>query len=315
MKSVLLFLLLAGSALAQKASSPAPTPARIEADYWEGAIILNVGEMSVAPHQTGRFQAEVKIEKEGWVTSYSGGLGYPKEFGPKELRFTVANASRTDLLCKDRDETIVNFIYYGPSWPDIQGYGYHLRAGDRLRVSLEIDNKNGNSIENASLSIDLKYQLLNEPPFRRDAYPMWFNSRGCGAFDYDLNTGKNISSGTFEIPVTGTLVALQGALRSDAEYLEAKNRSRELTFLRQDWMGRFPLPLVKPKPGNEFRVDQGDFVAVEAAYNNPSGSEAKDAGIGVALGLFVPVDDAKMKSFEKKEDSATAQPTAAKPRD
>ena len=312
MKSVFFFFLIACTAFAQTASPP--LPAHVETDYVNDAIFLRVGGMNIAPHQTGHFQAEATIEKEGWITTYLGDMMWAPAFPPTNLHFTVSNTSRTDLLCKDRDETIASYAIGGPSWPDMREYGYHLRQGDRLKINVELKNDDEQPIKDGRVIIDLKFQRINEPPFRRDAYPMWFNTRGCGPVDFDLKPGKNISSGTFEIPVTGTLVALQGGLREDAEYLEVANRSRELTFLHQQWNGpEHPLPLVTPKAGTEFRVDQGDFIAVAAGYNNPSNKEAKDAGMGAALGLFVPVDEAKMAAFEKKKDAATAKATAADP--
>ncbi len=312
MRSVFLVFLLASSALAQNASSP--LPARVESEFVDGSFFLRVGGMNIAPHQTGRFQAEVIIDRDGWLTSYLGKFLWEPAVPPKNLHFTVSNTSRTDLLCKDRDETLVRYVIGGPTWPDVREYGYHLRKGDRLKIGVEFRNDDEQPIKNGRVIIDLKFQSINDPPFRRDAYPMWFNTRGCGPAEFDLKAGKNISSGTFGIPVTGTLVALQGGLRENAEYLEVANRSRELTFLHQQWNGpEHTLPLVTPKPGTEFRVDQGDFVGVAAGYNNPSATELKDGGIGLALGLFVPVDDAKMASFEKKKDSATAKPTAAEP--
>ncbi len=143
---------------------------------------------------------------------------------------------------------------------------------------------------------------------------MWFNARGCGPTDFDLKPGRNISSGSFEIPLDGEIVALQGSLRDYAEYLDVENRSREMTFLHQlaplvkDGVTQ-PLPIVTPPPGTEFRVDRGDFVAIAAAYNNPGKTDVKAAGSGVALGLFVPIDESKMALLEKKrqkEDTAAA---------
>jgi hypothetical protein len=270
--------------------------------------------MNVMPHQTGRFQAEVTVQEEGWLTSYSGEFLWSPAFPAKNLQFAVSNTSRSDLLCKGRDEIVVGYALGSPTWPTLREYGYHLRKGDRLKINVVLENKDEQPIKDGRVIIDLKFQPITEPPFRRDAYPMWFNTRGCGPMNFDLKAGRNISSGTFEIPATGLLVALQGGLRENAEYIEVLNRSRELTFLHQQWNGpEHPLPLVTPKAGTEFRVDQGDFVAIAAGYNNPSGTEDNDAGIGVALGLFVPVDETKMAAFDKKADSATTTATAADP--
>jgi hypothetical protein len=306
----LALLLLISTAFAQiKPAAPSASTLEIIPSENDSTLTLLSGELTVPAHATRefRFAADTPGKVEGWITSVRE-LSLHGGDGQESLvpHAQVINASRNDLLCKGRDEIIGQFGQHEqPMWPDLEEYGYHVRPGDRLGLILSFENRSDQPVQLKHVGVTVKFQPINEPPFRRDAYPLWFNSRGCGPAEFDLKPGKNIYSGTFEIPVTGTLVALQGALREHAEYLDVENRSREKSFLHQAWTGPAqPLPLVIPLPGEEFRVDQGDFVAIAAGYNNPDKNDAKAAGTGVALGLFIPVGDTKIAQFAKKQPPA-----------
>lgn len=311
MKALIFALMISCLSFAQEAPLTIPATLQMAEDSSGFSITVDLLQVPKTAPFPLTIHADATIAVDGWIISSKSTL----ETWSSDMRIvdTIAaqfvNLERQDLLCKGASERIAGFGEDGPTWPEMTDFGYRVHKGDRVQVQLRVQTRGAESF-----TFEFGFQPMESGPFRRDAYPMWFNARGCGPVDFDLKPGKNISSGTFEIPVTGTIVALQGGLRENAEYLEVVNRSREITFLRQEWKRPAqPLPLVTPKAGTEFRVDQGDFIAVAAGYNNPSNKEAKDAGMGAALGLFVPVDDAKMAAFEKKKDAATAKATAAEP--
>jgi hypothetical protein len=112
MKRVPLVFLLTCTAVAQNA--PLPTPVDIRVHHVDVAVWLDLSLLEVAPHTAGHFAGQVILEKEGWFTAYYSHIGYAPEFGPKEVRFTVSNASRSDLVCKGRDEISLSFAEGSP---------------------------------------------------------------------------------------------------------------------------------------------------------------------------------------------------------
>jgi len=301
MKPLIFALLISCLSLAQEAPLAIPATLQTSEDGSGLSLAVDLLRIPKTAHFPLRIHADATMPADGWIISSTPML----QEWPTDMRVEgtiaaqIVNLERQDLLCKGKEERIAGFGEDGPSWPELKDFGYRIHRGDRVQVQILIQARGARSV-----AFEFGFQSLESGPYRGDAYPMWFNTRGCGPVDFDLKPGKNISSGTFEIPVTGKLVALQSGLRVGAEYLEVLNRSRELTFLRQNWTGINPLPLVTPKASTEFRVDQGDFVAVAAGYNNPTATEEKDGGIGVALGLFVPVDNAKMAQWTKKTEAS-----------
>lgn len=52
-------------------------------------------------------------------------------------------------------------------------------------------------------------------------------------------------------------------------------------------------------PGG-YKFSAGDVLKTTATYDNPTGKFLRDGAMGIAVGYFVPNDDAKMAALRRK---------------
>jgi hypothetical protein len=323
MKSLLLCLLLSLSAFGQSApAAPAdikndnttasqPIPLKFDVSYIEGPdsqITLSSYQFTAAAHSRPHYVGEVALEREGWIYGLKevdhpsiGEQNAQVAFtnatpDDKNLQLTVTNPGRGDILCQGREETLVRFGGGRPWWPNLDGFGYHVRKGDHLKVDIRVDNPKNVPLNDGSLNVVMYFQPIDSGANRQDVYPLWFDTKGCGPSEYDLKPGKNIASGSFEISVDGNIVALQGALRKFGQQLVVSNVTHDEELLNTTTN---PPVLAKPANNLDWHLAKGDFVSISASYDNPEKRDLKIAATGIALGLFVPSDPAAVESLNK----------------
>jgi len=307
MRCIVAALFLFSSALF--AQDKLATPIQLSAGFnYNGSTLTpELGPIAVPAHTRlgapgSRFEMTIKVPEEGWITSFDHvQMNDPDtDAASLDLLVTVSNPERQDLLCRGREERIVNYGPGRPAWPNLDGYGYHVKAGDHLHMVVALGNSGVKPIGWKSMSIVFNFQPYNEGALRRDVLPMWFDVKGCGDSAFDLKPGTNISSGSFEVPMDGKLLAVQPALQKNATELDLDNHSHTEKFVHVVPKSDGGLPLQTPAEGAEWRLPKGDFLTISATYNNPDNKDAKAAATGIALGLFAPTDETAVSKMEKK---------------
>ena len=301
MKSLLFCLLLSLNVFAQntptKSADSKPAPIDVTSHYIDSAdpaIWLRASLPPVRPNSRKHYLGQVQLQQEGWLY-YVSEVDH-HSLDAKNLLIAVTNPDRSDALCRGREEMIIQFGEGRPWWPRLSEYGYHVRKGDRLKLDIKFDNPKSTEIHDGNITIVFLFQPIDSGAFRRDVYPLWFDTKGCGPSEYDLKPGKNIASGSFEMSLDGSLVALQGSLRDLGQQLVVENATRGQELLNTSIN---PMPTAKPATSADWHLAQGDMVSISATYDNPEKHDLKMAATGIALGLFVPTDPAAVDSLDK----------------
>jgi len=316
MKSIVIALLVSSALLAQTKSDP-PIVLNASYNYNGSTLTPQLGPIAVAAHTKigdpgSRFEMTIQVPEEGWITSFDHiSLNGSPDTDPASLDLfvDVTTPDHTDLFCQGREERIVSYGHERPAWPHVDGFGYHVRAHQRLHVVVTLANPGAKAIGWDSLSVVLDFQPSSSGAFRRDAYPLWFDVKGCGESDFDLKPGTSIFSGTFKAPLDGQLVAVQPAFGKYVDNIRLENHTRNDLLVNVESHSDGSFPVQRPAEGIEWRLAQGDLVTIGATYHNPQKTDAKAAATGMALGLFVPTDGNALSNLEKKP-AATDPPAA-----
>lgn len=225
---------------------------------------------------------------------------------PNNLLHHVAfwNTARPDFLCPNKLEHIFGAGGEMNDWPAIPGFGYRVHAGDQVRVDLMLHNPTEQAYADAYLEVRIEYLPASADANIRAVYPAWFDVQECGNSGYDLRTGENVTSGKFTLGYNGRLLGIGGHLHDYGESVQLQDvtTGAEIAALRsqQDANGHvlsMPIKVFLAQGG--FPLARKDVVKVTATYVNPTGKPLPDGAMGIAVGYFLPDNDAEVAALRK----------------
>lgn len=287
-----------------------------------GVVTLRLGPLSLPARSDHHEVAQApgrfwEIPFDGWILSYTPRLtDAAGETAPGRLLHHVAfyRMERSDFLCPDKEEHIFGAGGEMNEWMALPGVGYRVARGDHVRVNTMFHNPTPADHPEVYLEVRVAYQPegAEEEP-RRNVYPAWFDVQECGRSAYDLEPGRNVTTGEIEVPVSGRLLGVGGHLHTFGKELvlaEARGatgghgESRELARLvpETDEKGRIVsipvVPFLFTTGGHP--LEAGEVVRVTARYENPTGRRLPEGAMGIVVGYFLPDDDGEMERFRRK---------------
>lgn len=287
-----------------KLSAAETAPGRITLRMGPLALPANSDHMAVA--QAPDFYWEVPFD--GWLTAYhprmvsDGGEAVP---GRVLHHVAFWNTARSDFLCPNKEEHIFGAGGEMNDWPELPGFGYRVTKGERIRINTMFHNPTDDSFPRAYLEVVVEYHKAGEGAPRKSVYPAWFDVQRCGNSGYDLAPGKNVTFGDFTLKFTGTLLGLGGHMHDYGERLEVANETRNEPVAQLpaqlDSTGRIlSMPIVTFFDRGGYRLNQGEKIRVTATYHNRTGQPLHDGAMGIAVGYFLPDDDAVMAALRRE---------------
>ncbi len=247
------------------------------------------------------------IPVDGWLIAYHprvvDGAGATL---PNKVLHHVAfwNITRPDFLCPNKEEHIFGAGGEMNDWPALPGFGYRVHKGERIRVNTMWHNPTSTHYPVTYLEVRMEYRRAAPGVALKSVYPTWFDVKRCGNSGYDLKPGKNVTSGDFTLGFTGTLLGLGGHLHDYGERLDVqkavKNESIATLPSKLDPAGRIlAMPVVTFTDRGGYRLSKGEIVRVTATYNNRAGKPLPDGAMGIAVGYFLPDDDAPLAALRR----------------
>ncbi|HEV2197329.1 MAG TPA: hypothetical protein VGR55_17215 [Candidatus Acidoferrum sp.] len=277
-------------------------------------VTLRVGPMNLPAH-TGHMKMPQppdqtwQIPFDGWLLAY-----HPKLVDaagntvPGTLLHHTAfwNENRSDFLCPNKEEHIFGAGSEMTDWAEIPGYGYHVQKGDKIRIETMVYNPTAASYDKVYLQVDIPFQDATESAApRKNVYPAWMDVKSCGNSGYDVPAGKSEKSGTVTVKYDGILLGVGGHLHDYGREIVLEDATRKDTVATLDakvddkgLLESVPVKLFVQQGGYKFSA--GDVLKTTATYDNPTGKLLRDGAMGIAVGYFVPNDDAKMAALRRK---------------
>lgn len=127
----------------------------------------------------------------------------------------------------------------------------------------------------------------------------------CGDSGYDLPAGKSEKAGSVTVKYDGVLLGVGGHMHDYGRQVVLRDASRKETVAtldaKVDEKGQLlsmPTKLFLAEGGYKFGA--GDVLKISATYENPTGKLLRDGAMGIAVGYFVPTEDAKMAGLRRK---------------
>jgi hypothetical protein len=281
-------------------------------------ITLRVGPMTL-PANTDHMKMPQPpdlvwdVPMKGWLLAYhprlvdAGGNAVP---GTVLHHTAFWNENRADFLCPNKEEHIFGAGSEMTDWAEIPGYGYHVKNGDKIRVETMMYNPTPASYDKVYLEVTIPYQDASEAgaTTRKSVYPAWMDVGSCGDSGYDLPAGKSEKTGKVTVKYDGVLIGVGGHMHDYGRQVVLEDTSRKETVAtldaKVDEKGQLlsmPTKLFLAEGGYKFGA--GDVLKISAKYENPTGELLHDGAMGIAVGYFVPTDDAKMAGFRRKAKS------------
>ena len=277
-------------------------------------VTLRVGPMNL-PANTGHMKMPQppdhvwQIPFDGWLIAY-----HPKLVDasgntvPGTLLHHTAfwNESRSDFLCPNKEEHIFGAGSEMTDWAEFPGYGYHVQKGDKILIETMVYNPTPTSYDKVYLEVAIPFQDVTESAApRKNVYPAWMDVKSCGSSGYDIPAGKSEKSGTVTVKYDGTLLGVGGHLHDYGREVVLQDVTRKETVATLDakvddkgLLESVPVKLFVQEGGYKFSA--GDVLKTTATYDNPTGKFLRDGAMGIAVGYFVPNDDAKMAALRRK---------------
>lgn len=242
------------------------------------------------------------IPFDGWFIAYHPRLtDAAGNTIPGRLLHHVAfwNVSRSDFLCPNKEEHIFGAGGEMNDWPALPGFGYPVTKGNRIRVNTMFHNPTDTSYPEAYIEVVMEYRRADGGVQLKSVYPTWFDVQECGNSGYDLVPGSNVTTGSFTLKHTGTLLGLGGHLHDYGVKLDVTNATRNEPVAtlasKVDEAGRIlAMPIVTFLAQGGYRLNRGETVRVTATYDNRTGKPLPDGAMGIAVGYFLPDNDAEM---------------------
>jgi len=219
------------------------------------------------------------------------------------------NENRADFLCPNKEEHIFGAGSEMTDWAEIPGYGYRVQKGDKIRIETMMHNPTATSYDKAYLEVVIPFQeaagdASGGAP-RKNVYPAWMDVASCGDSGYDLPAGKSEKTGTVTVKYDGVLLGVGGHLHDYGKQIVLEDVSRKETVATLDakadaegLLESVPVKLFVQEGGYKFA--KGDVLKISATYDNPTGKLLRDGAMGIAVGYFAAVDDAKMAGLRRK---------------
>jgi len=237
---------------------------------------------------------------DGWIRAYHPRL--VDEHGkalPGRLLHHVAfyNTARPDFVCPNKQEHIFGAGGEMNDWPTTPGYGYPVRRGDRIRITGMFHNPTAASYSQAYLEVRMEYTRAESAATPlRSVYPTWLDVKSCGDSSYDLNPGRNVTTGDVTMNYSGILLGVGGHMHDYGRGLLLENLTRKQTVAtlpaKLDSAGHLvAMPIVMFMNQGGYKVSQGDRMQVTATYDNPTGHLLRDGAMGIVVGYFLPADE------------------------
>jgi len=283
------------------------------------AVTLREGPMTLPPH-TGHMKMPQPADQiwtvpmDGWLLAYHPKLvdssGNPVP-GTVLHHTAFWNENRADFLCPNKEEHIFGAGSEMTDWGEVPGYGYRVQKGDSIRVETMVYNPTASSYDNVYLEVAIPYQDANDTsaPPRKNVYPAWMDVKSCGDSSYDVPSGKSEKSGTVTVKYDGVLLGVGGHLHDYGKQVMLEDVSRKETVATLDatvdahgHLEAVPVKLFLEQGGYKFAAN--DVLKISAVYENPTGKLLHDGAMGIAVGYFVPSDDAKMAALRHKPKPA-----------
>lgn len=299
------------------ATMPHGAAAKLEATNDPAAHVLTVrwGPLNL-PANASHMQMEqpapalLTVPFDGWITGYHPRL--VDDDGarlPNRMLHHVAfwNTMRSDFLCPNHEEHIFGAGGEMNEWPKVPGFGYRVHAGDRIRVTGMFHNPTAQDYPRAFLEVKIDYQPAGEGQPPRSVYPAWFDVEQCGRSDYDLAPGKNVTSGELTVRYSGVLIGVGGHMHDYAQQLVLENVTGRDTVAdlraQLDAQGHIlSMPIVMFAERGGYRLNRNDVLKATATYDNPTGRRLVDGAMGIAVGYFLPDNDAEMDGLAREKN-------------
>jgi hypothetical protein len=278
-------------------------------------ITLRVGPMTL-PANTNHMKMPQppdliwNVPVDGWLIAYHPRLvdGSGKALPGTPLHHTAFwNENRADFLCPNKEEHIFGAGSEMTDWAEVPGYGYRVQKGDRIRIETMVYNPTATPYDKVYLEVAIPFQEASDSasPARKNVYPAWMDVSSCGNSGYDLPAGKSEKTGTVRVKYNGVLLGVGGHLHDYGREVVLQDVSRKETVAKLDAKvdehGRLesvPVELFVQEGGYKFGA--GDVLKISATYENPTGKLLHDGAMGIAVGYFVPADDAQMAGLRRK---------------
>jgi len=218
---------------------------------------------------------------------------------PGRLLHHVAmfDQSNRNYLCPGQPEHIFGAGGEMTNWPATPGLGYRVRQGDRIAIRTMFHNNESVSYPQTYLEIKIQYQPV-EPngPQLIGVRPVWFDVMGCGESAYDLNPGRNVTTGDFTLATNGKLIGVGGHMHDYARelVLEDATRNQKIATLeaKLDAEGHLiSIPIALFADAGGLALSRGDDIRVTAVYDNPTGHNLREGAMGIAVGYLIPEDE------------------------
>jgi hypothetical protein len=279
-------------------------------------VTLRVGPMNL-PANTDHMKMPQppdliwSVPMEGWLLAYhpkfvdASGNAVP---GTVLHHTAFWNENRVDFLCPNKEEHLFGAGSEMTDWAEVPGFGYRVRKGDKIRIETMMYNPTTTSYDKVYLEVVIPFQdatgNANAAP-RTNVYPAWMDVTSCGDSGYDLPAGKSEKTGSVTVKYNGVLLGVGGHLHDYGRQVVLQDVSRNETVAtldaRVDAQGHLesvPVKLFVQEGGYKFGA--GDVLKISATYENPTGKLLRDGAMGIAVGYFVPADDAQMTALRRK---------------
>ncbi|HYL13301.1 MAG TPA: hypothetical protein VEV41_09700 [Terriglobales bacterium] len=284
------------------------SPARLEVsdDSAAQSLTVRLGPLNLPAHATHMQVAQpadqfFPIPFDGWLLAYHPRLvDQAGNSLPGRMLHHVAywNTNRSDFLCPNHQEHIFGAGSEMNDWQSVPGFGYRVHPQDRIRVSSMFHNPTDTGYTNAYLEVRIEYRLAGKDRLK-SVYPAWFDVQQCGESDYDLEPGRNITSGTLKLDYSGVLLGVGGHMHDYGRELALENVTRKENIATLDASldakGRLlSIPIVYFVQQGGYHLNKDDVVKVTATYDNQSGKQVPQGAMGMVVGYFLPDNDSEM---------------------
>ncbi len=276
-------------------------------------MTIRVGPVSLPAHTGHRSVAQPRtffltIPFDGWLTAYHPRVTNARgQRLPNQLLHHAAfyNIARRDLLCANRQEHIFGAGGEMTDWPSVPGFGYHVKKGDRIRITTMFVNPTNKSYPKAFLEVRIDYRIAqsgsNGP---KNVYPVWFDVAGCGNSSYNLPPGESTKTGKFKLRYSGRLLAVGGHLHDYGQWLVLKDATSNETIASLEANANasghvLSMPIVSFANHGGYALHRGDVIKVTDAYNNSRGKSISDGAMGIAVGYFLPDHEAALRTLRR----------------
>ncbi len=279
-------------------------------------VTLRVGPMNLPAHTDHMKMPQPpdlvwEVPMEGWLLAYHPRLVDANGGAvPGTVLHHVAfwNENRADFLCLNKEEHIFGAGSEMTDWAEVPGYGYRVMKGNKIRIETMMYNPTATSYDKAYLEVVMPFQEASgdasAATSRRNIYPAWMDVTSCGKSGYDLPAGKSEKTGTVTVKYDGALLGVGGHLHDYGKQIVLQDVTRKETVATLDatadaqgHLESVPVKLFVQQGGYKFAAN--DVLKISATYDNPTGKLLRDGAMGIAVGYFVPADDAKMAALRR----------------